>query len=369
MAAIQSLAMMRMVLGIPKTMGDAGAFEIVEEQPIEESTEEEEEDSDDPIGRMAMEIFSQADRQTVNGKVTLTELQANLLNTKHHKFQRWMTRNRAANFKRFDADRSYTLSLKEIKEAVRLFLSPEGQGMQEPPENGISREWFKYHVDQAAAMDAVTISNAASIAETFSSMMGIDMATMVQLMEHKAPPEEEAPRLLPPPRPRKRITRRRYAEPTIAYKRRVCPAITTCFSQLGSSSAMGLASWWDKKFPEPVIPPLPGMPHQLGNVNVSSPWLHPPSRLEGEHLRPILLESPARCATPHSIRHHRAPRARGTRFVLEGVIKLRSRSMMDHPEEMSKRLQLPPLPRGAVWNYNQRVRQMGFATFSHPSFC
>ena len=144
-------------------------------------------------------------------------------------------------------------------------------------------------------------------------------------------------------------------------------------------SAMGSSSWWEPRFPEPLQPPMPGQRAltQMGEDKmqgvpmVPSPWDHPPSRFVGSHRAALgLLETPARSPTPHYIRHYRAPRARGSRWVLEGVIKNRSRCVMNdvnmagrnpvEPEERFQRLGLPALRKEAVFAYNAKVRERGY---------
>ena len=173
--------------------------------------------------------------------------------------------------------------------------------------------------------------------------------------------------------------RRMYLESTVAYRRHLMPASTRCLQEVSSvaPSAMGSSAWWEPRFPEPMQPLMPGMKPisttggGQGIAAVGSPWDHPPTRTVGSQRAALaLLETPARCPTPHYLRHYRAPRARGSRWVLEGVIKNRSRSVMNdvnmsgnYPidgEERFKRLHLPPLRPAAVYAYNKNLRQRGF---------
>jgi len=391
MGMIQSLTALKMVLGVPKVMSDAGAFNMLEQ--VEEEMGSGDEDKEDSIiDQLATEIFKIADRQTVNNKVTLTEMQSNLIHTRHHKFMLWMMKNRARNFKKFDVDKSYTLSLDEIKEAVTVFLAPDAEQRTERSHGGICQDWFTHHMNQASQMNHVTQSNAESVSDAFSNIMGLDVDLMQSFIAGTTQAKEgrrqqrrsqEVPNPLSGTYPpsHKRKFRKKYLESTVAVRRRMAPACTRSARELGAHSALGHSSWWDPRFPEPMLPPMPGMParHNIGKGvslgQVSSPWEHPPSRLlEGTRASAALLETPARCPTPHMVRSHRAPRARGARWVLEGVIKNRSRSVLNDanmsgnwPRSMEDRPRrtlraLPPLPEFQLYEYNMRLRARGLAT-------
>jgi len=363
--------MLKMVMGMPKTMADAGAFAVIEEVKQEAPEEE----GDPALNRMAKEIFLAADRQSVNGRVTMTELQGNLINTKHHKFMQFMMRDRAKAFKMFDTDGSYTLSLSELKAGVKAFLTEEASP-QEPQDNPVSADWWKYNLDKGAAMNRVTALNASSISNTFAAIMGLDPAVLRAFEESRQADirDRASVGLATQEITRAVVERRRgrYMESTTAYRRRLNPCVTTCKAQLSSGCAMGSSSWWEPRFPEPEQPPLPGMerpkPRAVGFV--PSPWDHPPTQAASGVGGKSYDVTPARCATPHLLRHPRAPRARGSRWVLEGVIKQRSRSVMgatqmealraagsygNEPMRPFKNLKLPALPRAAVSQYNRRI--------------
>ena len=214
------------------------------------------------------------------------------------------------------------------------------------------------------------------------SIMGLDLDLMHSYIESTTvpPTQSKASETYPVPE-RRRKQRKKYLESTVAVRRRMAPACTRSARELGPNSALGHSSWWEPRFPEPFLPPMPGMPRRPmidgnwrpGMNHVTSPWEHPPSRVvDGVRSSAALLESPARCPTPHFVRHFRAPRARGVRWVLEGVIKNRSRSALsdanmsgNYPrseEGHGPRRHLPALPESQLYQYNMQLRKRGFTS-------
>jgi len=251
----------------------------------------------------------------------------------------WMLRSRGKNFKRFDVDKTFTLTTNEVYEALVVFLSSTDEQQSHSSVNGPSDRFGGAIIDDRFdKLTGHTKFNALSLRTTLAGMLGFDKP-----IEDK-PKKSEAPLLQP--RTQQPMLGRRFYEPTQAWLLAHAP-VTNSFRKEISGGSINHRPYWNSHFQRPKQQRLPGMipektwhsaQRQINHGRIAE--VQAKAQLIAE-LPSSLFSTPGRAITPHLIRSPAAARPIGARTVLEGVIHRRA---CQRGVAQNNMLQLEPEP-------------------------